>query len=70
MSNGKAMIVYLIVGLIKKILLYKMRHFPEPYDHIKIKLKVKLNQFSYATKSDLKKATGVDASKLAKIKCR
>ena len=30
MSNGKVMINHLIVGLIKKILWYKMSYFPEP----------------------------------------
>ena len=31
MSNGKAMIILLIVGLTKKILLYKTSYYPEPY---------------------------------------
>ena len=31
-SNGKVMKTHLIVGLMKKILLYKMSHFPEPYN--------------------------------------
>ena len=31
MSNGKAMIILLIVGLTKKALLYKMSYYPEPY---------------------------------------
>ena len=31
MSKGKVMIINLIAGLIKKILLYKMSYFPEPY---------------------------------------
>ena len=43
MSNGKVMIIYLISGLIKKILLYKMSYFSESYTHIKIKIKVKLD---------------------------
>ena len=37
MSNGKVMIIHLIAGLIKKISLYKMRYFPEPYGHIRNK---------------------------------
>ena len=37
------MIIYLIVVLIKKILLYKMSYFPEPYNHIKNKIKVELD---------------------------
>ena len=35
MSNGKVTIILLKVGLIKKISLHKMSHFPEPYTHIK-----------------------------------
>ena len=35
MSNGKVMIIHLIVGLTKKILLHKISYFSEPYDHSK-----------------------------------
>ena len=31
-SNGKVVRTHLIVGLMKKILLYKMSYFPEPYN--------------------------------------
>ena len=31
MSNRKVMLIHLIVASIKKILLYKMSYFPEPY---------------------------------------
>ena len=31
LSNEKVMIIHLIIRLIKKILLYKMSYFPEPY---------------------------------------
>ena len=55
MSNGKVSIIHLIVGLIKKMLLFKMSYFAEPYDHSKNEIKVDLNLFNYATKSDLKK---------------
>ena len=34
------MIIYLIVGLIKKICVYKMSYFPEPYDRSKNKIEV------------------------------
>ena len=37
MSNGKAVITLLIVALIKKILLYKMGHYPEANTRIKSK---------------------------------
>ena len=35
MLNGKATIILLTVGLIKKILLYKLIYFPEPHTHSK-----------------------------------
>ena len=38
MSNGKVMIIPLTVGLIKKISLYKMSYFPEPYTRGKNKI--------------------------------
>ena len=43
MLNGKTMIIRLIVGLIKRISLYKMSYFPEPYTHRKNKITVKLD---------------------------
>ena len=66
MSKAKGVIIYLITGLIKKILFYKMSYFPEPYTRSKNKIKVELELSNYATKSDLKSATGVDTSRLAK----
>ena len=50
MSNG-----YLIVGFMKKILLYKMSYFSEPYTHSKNKIKVEVDSSNCATKSDFKK---------------
>ena len=47
--------ICLIVGLIKIISLYKMTHFPEPFDYTFKKLSLELNLVSYATKSALKK---------------
>ena len=52
MSNGNAMIIYLIVGLIKKI--YKMSYFPS-----NSKIKVQLDLSNGAIKSDLKKTQQV-----------
>ena len=63
MSNRKDMVICLIVELMKKMLLNKMSYFPEPYTHSKNKLKVELDLYNYATKYDLKSATGVDTSK-------
>ena len=37
-----------------------------PYRNSKNKIEVELDLFNYATKSDLKNATGVDTSELAK----
>ena len=61
MSNGKAMIIHLMVGLIKKILLYKMSHVP-PHSHDKKKRKVKSDFSNYSTESYLKNATDFDRS--------
>ena len=65
LPNGKVMIIYLKVRIIKKILLYKFSYFSEPYTRDKNK-KVELDLSNYATKFDLKNATGLDTSKLAK----
>ena len=40
MFSGEVMINYLIIGLIKKILLYKMTCFSEPYTPSKNKKKL------------------------------
>ena len=66
MSNGKVLIIHLIIGLIKKIPFYKVIYFPEPYDHNRNKIKFDLNLSNHATKFDLKNATGVDTSKFPK----
>ena len=42
-----------------------MSYFP-PYGRSKNKIEVELNLSNYATKSDLKNATGVDTSQFAK----
>ena len=44
------------------------QYFPEPYRTFKRDISVKVDLSNYATKTDLKNATGVDASKLA-AKC-
>ena len=61
MLNGKATIVLLTVGLIKKtwnIIFSRTKSLGG-------KAKVELHLSSYATKADLKNATGVDTSKFA-----
>ena len=52
----------LTVGLRKKVLLYKMSYFPEPYTRSKSKRKVKWDLFNYVTKFDLKKASSINTS--------
>ena len=41
------------------------QYFPKPYRTFGVNVKVELDLSSYATKTDLKNATGVDTSKLA-----
>ena len=62
--NGEIMIIHLIVGLIKKTLLYKLTYFTE-FDHSKNKLRVCLSLPNCALKPDLKEATGADKSDFA-----
>ena len=59
------MTILLIVGLIKKTLYKMSQYFPKPYRSFERNVKVKLDLSSYATKAELKNATGVDACKLA-----
>ena len=64
MSNGKAMIIHLIAGLMKKT--YKISQcFPKPYETFGGDINVKVDLSNYATKTDLKNATGIDTSNLA-----
>ena len=64
MSNGKVMMIYLIVGLIKKTL-YKMSHyFPKPYEPSGGNINAEVDLSNYATKPNLRKAAGVDTSQL------
>ena len=65
MSNGKVLIVLLIVRLIKKTLYKMTQYFPKPCRSFRGNINVKVDLSNYATKTDLKNATGVDASKLA-----
>ena len=65
MSNGKAMIILLIVGLTKKTLYKMSQYFPKPYRHFDGNVKVELDLSCYATKAELKNRTGVDTSRLA-----
>ena len=56
MSNGKAMIILLTVGLIRNISLYQISYFPERNTRSQNKIKVQLGLLNYEKKkSDLKK---------------
>ena len=60
------MIIHVIVGLIKKILLYKKCYFSEPYTHNKSKIEVELDFSNYETKSGSRNTTAVDTMQFAK----
>ena len=68
-SNGKVMIILVIVGLIKKHCKMNIQkisqHFLKPYKSFGGNIIVKVNLSNYATKLDLKNATGIDTSQLA-----
>ena len=70
MSNEKVMIIHLIVGQIKKILLYKMSCFSKQHTN-KNKIEVELDLPNYATKSDLanlqSEVDKLDIDKLEKV---
>ena len=59
------MIIHLIVGLIKKTLYKMSQYFPKPYKSFGGNINVKVDLSNYATKTNLKNATGIDTSKLA-----
>ena len=59
------MIILLIVGLIKKTLYNMSQYFPKPYRNFGGNIALKVDLSNYATKTDLKNATGVDTSELA-----
>ena len=65
MSNGKAIIILLLAGLMKKTLYKMSQYFPKPYNRFGGNLKVELDLSNYATRTDLKGATGTDKSNLA-----
>ena len=57
MSNGKAMKIHLIAGLIKKTSYKMSQYFPKPYEPFGEDNNVKVDLSIYATKSDLKNAS-------------
>ena len=55
MSNGKGIIIVLIVGLIKRSLIKMSQYFPKPFNsHFGGSIKVKVDPSNYATKADIK----------------
>ena len=65
MSNGKGMIVVLIVGLIKWSHIRISQYFPKPFKSSGGNINVKIDLSNHATKTDLKKVTHVDTSSFA-----
>ena len=66
MSNGKGMIIVLIVGLIKRSHIKMSQYFPKPFNsHLGGSIKAKVDLSNYATKTDLKNVTHVDTSSFA-----
>ena len=54
MSNEKAMIICLIVGLMKKTLHKLSQYFPKPYELFEGDINVKVHLFNYGTKQIFK----------------
>ena len=65
MSNGKDTTIYLIVGLIKKILYKMSQYFPKPFWSFGGNINVKVDLSNYKTKTDLKNITHGDTSRFA-----
>ena len=53
------LIIQLTVGLTKKILYKMCQYLPKPYDKFGGNINVKVDLSNYATKLDLKNATGI-----------
>ena len=68
MSNGKDMIIHLIVALIKKTVYKLSQYFPQPFRCFGRNMNVKVDLSNHATKTDLKNVTHVDTSSLASLK--
>ena len=54
-SNGKVMIILLVVRQLKKALYKMSQYFPKPYKPFGGGINVKVNLSNYAAKTDLKK---------------
>ena len=58
------MIIHLIGGFIKKTLYKMSQYFPKPYQNFGGDINVKVDFSNYATRTDLKKATGKYSTKI------
>ena len=65
MSNGKVIIIHLIVGLIKKAPYKISKYFPKPYESFGGDIIVTVDLSNYATKKDIENITHVDSSRFA-----
>ena len=62
MSDGKDMIIHLVLGLIKRPCIKITQYFPQPFRWFGCNIDVKVDLSNYATKTDLKNVTHVDTS--------
>ena len=62
MSNGKVIIVHLIIGLTKKTLYKMSKYCPKTYEPFGGDISVKVDLSNYATKADIKNVTNVNTS--------
>ena len=65
LSNGRDMIIHLIVGLIKKTLYKNESILSKPFKNFGGNINVKVDRSSYATKSDIKSISHVDTLSFA-----
>lgn len=65
MLSKNIIIIRLIAIQVKNISFYKMNYYTEPDSQGRNKIKVQSDLSNYATKSEVKKATGVDTSDYA-----
>ena len=65
MSDREVLVIYLIVGLIKRCCCVRMIYYAEPHTNINI-TDVELAFANYATRFHLQKATGFDTLKFYK----
>ena len=65
MSNEKYITFLLIAGLIKRRCIKMSQYFPKPYRNFGGNIDVKVVLSNYATKTDVKDATGIDTSNFA-----